>query len=212
MEAQRTKVHLVHAALLELGLPPRYAIDDVSDQGATIDIQFPRCVARTMGLHDWYFCRRKSKPPRLSAAPENGFRYGFELPGDRLGVPLKVLDNPNSKDPLRDIFLAEDFIYANCPDIWLYSKVKRDPRDWDDQFADAFCISLASMLAVPLIQDMELAEAKRVEAHGAKQFNGAGGMFGRLIAQHRAGEPVGAGLYENDPLTSAHGGSWSGRI
>lgn len=210
MEAERTQVHLVQAAQIELGLPPRYSLDDVTDFGAAVDIQFPRCIARCFGLHDWPFCRLTDKPARLSETPVNGFRYGFQLRGDRLGPPLKTSSDPRCRQPVRDILIEGDVLYCNEALIYTRCKVKRDPRDWDDQFADIFSVALASMLAIPVKQDADLAEMLHERAFGPRRQGLTGGLFGRLIAQHVAGEPIGENLYENDPLTSAHGGAHGG--
>ncbi len=209
MEAQRTKVHLVHAALIELGMPPVYSEDENTQFGSIVDVQFPRCIARCFGLHDWSFCRRTSKLTRAAAAPETGYTYQFSMPGDKIGPPLRVSEDAKCANPLRDFRLEGNMLHCDSPQIYGRFKVKLDPRDWDDQFADAFCVALGSMLADPVLQDSNLAETLKMRAFGGNQEGLTGGLFGRLIAQHRAGEPLGDGLYNQDPLTTAHGGgSW----
>lgn len=210
MDSERTKKDLVNAALIELGMPPAYSTDDTSQIGAIVQAQWPRAVARCFGLFDWSFCRRTRLLPRLSAAPLAGFSYQFELPGDRIGPPLRVSASPDCQSPVRNYRIEGNALQANEPVLYARCKVKLDPRDWDDQFADAFVIVLAAMLAKPVKQDGDLEADLLRMAFGTAQERMTGGLFGRLMSQHRAGEPVGDGLYDNDPLTAAHAGHWAG--
>jgi len=67
------------------------------------------------------------------------------------------------------------------------------------------------LLAVPLLQDLELAAEKWAQAFGTRSEGGSGGLFGRLIAQDRAAAPLGSNILANDPLTAGRfSGSWSG--
>lgn len=211
MDSERTKKDVVNAALIELGLPPSYSTDNNTQIGSIVQVQWPRALARCFGLHDWYFCRRTAKLSRLATKPMSGFAYQFDMPGDMLGAPLRVSDSADCQHPVRRFRLEGQTLHCDSADIWLRCKVKLDPRDWDDQFTDAFCVALASMLAVPVKQDEDLAYSLTIKAFGTAQERMTGGLFGRLISQFRAGEPVGDGLYDNDPLTMAHNG-WAGRF
>ncbi|MGL4490518.1 MAG: hypothetical protein ACRCU5_13860 [Rhizobiaceae bacterium] len=212
MDSERTKKDIVNAALIELGLPPSFSTDDTTQIGSIIQVQWPRAIARCFGLHDWFWCRRTSRLTRLSEAPTTGFSYQFQLPGDMLGAPLRVSASADCRHPVRNFRLEAGTLHSDCPEIWLRCKVKLDPRDWDDQFADCFAVALASMLAVPVKQDEDLAYSLSAKAFGSPQERMTGGLFGRLISQMRAGEPVGDGLYAEDPLTAAHDGAWAGRF
>lgn len=213
MSEELDKPHLVNAALIELGMDPNFAEDGQSDLNAVVAIQWPRAVARAFGLHDWTFCRRSARldPIAASAKPENGWAYGFAMPGDKLGGPLGIFTDPLCRVPLRAFLIEEKNLYANEPALWGRFKLKVNPVDWDDVFADAFVVLLAAMLAKPLISDADMAAELMQQALGDPREGGSGGMFGRLMAQDRASQPMPDTLYAGDALTKAHGGgSWHG--
>lgn len=210
-EAEITKPTIVNWALSEIGLAPKFSIDDQTKLGATVDIYWPRAVARCFGVHDWTFCRRTYLLTRQAATPVTGFRYGFDLPGDRIGLPMKYSEDPRSTRPVRNFRIEGTTVFVDVPTLYAVCKVPVDPVAWPPQFMDAFAKCLASYLCVPLLQDIELAGAKEKEAFGNAQEGGAGGMFGRLIAQERAGEPQGDNLLRDDPLTAGRfSGPWYG--
>lgn len=198
-----TKPMLANWALAELGLAPKFSIDAEASLGGDFDIFWPRTVARCFGLHDWTFCRKTYRLTRESAQPDTGYRYGFVLPQPRLGEPVKLLRDPRNETPIRDFRIEGDQLSCDDADVWAVCKVERDPASWDPQFADCFAVAFAANLAVPLLQDLDIAADKEARAFGPPSQGGAGGMFGRLIAQNRAAHPVGSPFLREDPLTSA---------
>lgn len=210
-ESELDKAMIVNWALAELGLAPEFSIDDETTLGGQVDIFWPRAVVHAFGLHDWTFCRRTTQLPRQAEAPATGYLYGYDLPGDRLGEPLKLLSDPRRKTPIRDFRIEGDQLSCDEPQAYAVCKVERDPRNWDPVFATCFATLLASYLAVPLQHDLEMAEAKRVEATGSRSEGGTGGSFGRLIAQNRAAHPPGSPLYQDDPLTAGRASNWAGK-
>lgn len=212
-EAEITKATIVNWALSEIGLAPKFSVDEQTKLGATVDIYWPRAVARCFGVHDWTFCRRTNLLTRQSATPVTGYAYGFDLPGGRIGLPMKYSEDPRSTRPVRNFRIEGETVFVDVPVLYAVCKVPVDPVAWPPQFMDAFAKALASYFSVPLLQDIELAKEKEKEAFGNPQEGGAGGVFGRLIAQERAGEPQGDNLLRDDPLTASRhsGGAWHGR-
>lgn len=206
-DAILTRATVVNWALSELGMPPSFSDDSQTDMGRLVDIFWPRCQARAFGLHDWSFCRETRRLTRISTTPENGWRFAFDLPGDRYGPPLKLLADAARDLPLRDYTIEGAVLYANEEAAWARLKLAIALDAWPPQFADGFATLLASYLAVPLLQDEDLAATKRAEAIGTPSEGGGGGIFGRLIAQDRAGAPVGAPQLQVNPLD---GGRFSG--
>lgn len=207
------KAQIVNWALPELGLAPTFTIDDQTNLGAQVAIFWPRAIGHCFGLHDWTFCRQTVKLTRQLATPSTGYRYGFDLPGNRIGGPQKLLSDPRNQLPLRDSRIEGQSLYADEASVWAVFKVAVDPSIWDSQWASAFATCLASMLAVPLLQDLDLAAEKWAAAFGSPSQGGAGGLFGRLIAQDRAAGPVGSNMLANDPLTGGRASysPWHGR-
>lgn len=196
-EAEIDKAMIVNWALVELGLAPNFSIDPQTKLGALVDIFWPRALARSFGLHDWTFCRRTTQLARQAATPNNGWTYGFDLPGDILGPPLKLTFDAACEMPLRDFTIEGTTVFAHDPIVFARCKVALDPAAWPPQFADGFATLLSSYLAIPLTQDPELKADKEAAAIGTPSTGGAGGIFGRLMAQDRAAAPVGSPAVTN---------------
>jgi len=191
-DAAIDKAMIVNWALTELGLAPNFSIDEDTKLGGLVDIFWPRAEARTFGLHDWTFCRQTFLLTRQAATPVTGWTYGFDLPGDILGPPLKLTSDPHCEVPLRDFAIEGTTVFANEPVVYARCKQVLDPAAWPPQFADGFATLLASYLAIPLTQDADLKADKEAAAIGTPATGGAGGIFGRMIAQDRAASPVGS--------------------
>ncbi|UYT57497.1 hypothetical protein OHI65_13475 [Brucella sp. MAB-22] len=201
------KPTLINRALvLHLGEAPVYSIDAEDDLSGSCDAAWDEAISHCFGLHDWSFARRTQKLNRLANRPENGWEYGFQLPGDRIGPPQKLLRSIHPETPLRNYILEAGNVYANEPDVWGRCKVLVDPEYWPVDWRVAFLMALGSALAKPVIEDEQLEETLRIKAFGTPSQEGTGGAFGRLIAQDRAAAPVGSSPWADDPLTSAR---WS---
>lgn len=197
---------IVNQALVGIGMPASFAIDDQTTFGSTCRLAYGQCRDRVFGLHNWSFLRRTRKLVRHSATPDNGWTYGFDMPGDRLGAPLEVLRSLNPRTRLRDYDIEGASLYAEYSDIWMRIKLDLDPEYWDPAFRAAFVTALGGYLAVPLQQDLDVERLRLTEAFGDRREGGGGGMFGRLMAQDMAGEPLESPFSRGDPLTDAR---WS---
>jgi hypothetical protein len=195
-DAEIDKAMIVNWALVELGLAPKFSIDDETPLGGFVDIFWPRALARSFGLHDWTFCRQTFLLTRQAATPVTGYRYGYDLPGNIIGPVLKLLSDPRRSTPIRDYTIEGKTAFCDDETVYARCKVMVDPVNWEPQFADAFAMLLASYLAIPLLQDADLAANKEAQAIGTPSQGGAGGTFGRMIAQDRAAAPV------SDPAVS----------
>ena len=204
MNGPDSMVTLANRALSRLGQAPTFSLDSADKRAAKIHMAWRDCLDRCFALHDWSWARRTTRLPRRAECPANGWAYGFDLPGDRIGDPLKVMHCPTGPhSPLRDFDIEGGVLYANVPDVWVRLRVEVDPAFWDPGFRSAFVVAFAAFLAVPLQQDADLEAQLFATAFGTSAQGQAGGLFGRLISQNRAGSPVGSPLLRGDPLTDA---------
>lgn len=203
-ETAAAKVLVVNRALLKLGQPASYTIDGNTQLAGIVDQVWPSIEARAVALYDWSFCRDTVKATPLAGPFDNGWQYGFALPGNRIGDPLAVLTQVSPCEQfLRDFMNEGGNLYCNVSPVWVRVRVMSDPTFWDLGFREAFATALAGALAVPVLMDEELEDRRNQEAWGRPQENGGGGLFGRLIALNRAATPVGRTFLDNDPLTAA---------
>lgn len=209
------KATIINWALTDIGAGPMFSIDDGSDMAEQVEAVWQSCVDRVFGLTDWSFAKKTFRNTRLALEPENGFRYAFDLPGGRIGNPLKYSDDPRCRRPLRDFTLEGGQLFCDVPDTWSLCKVYVDPDIWLPEFRAAFVGVLGGYLCVPIWQDADLRAEKLAEAFGTASQGGAGGVFGRLMAQDKASAPIGSPLAQEDPVTNARftgaGSHWAGR-
>lgn len=218
-DSETTRAAIVNQALvIGLGQQPNFSIDaDESDLGGIVDLVWPLVVDRTFGLHDWTFCRRTSKLNRRAATPVTGYAYAFDLPGDKVGDPLKFARDQTFRDPVRDFYLEGLQVHTNEETLYGRFRVLVDPVAWDPAFRAAFVTALAAVLAIPVLQNVNLKDTLEEEAFGSasiRRAGGVGGAFGRLIAQNRAASPIGDPFDGNGVLVDARetgfSGSWWG--
>lgn len=215
-DSEIDKATIVNWALIDLGQPASFSIDEESELGGIVDNVWQRLVDHTFGLADWTFCRRTAKLNRREATPVTGYAFAFDLPGDKVGDPLKLSSDPKFRQPVREFYLEGLQVHSDEAQIYARCRVLVDPVAWDPAFRAAFVTALAGYLAIPVLQDSDMAEDKKKAAFGTPSQGGAGGEFGRLIAQNRASSPIGSPFGGNDVLVDVRqsGGrltdSWHG--
>jgi hypothetical protein len=197
-------VHIVNRALVKLGQPPSFSIDDDSDLAGIVDLTWPGLAAEVVAKYDWSASKLVSKLIPVTDPPDVGWSYGFMLPGNRIGEPLAFLTSPHPPEAfLRDHMIANGLLYANCADVWCRYRGLVDPQYWDLGFAEAFCTAYAARLAVPLLEDQKLAQFFNELAFGRVDQNDGGGLFGKLITINRSSMPQGRQFMANNPLANA---------
>jgi hypothetical protein len=219
MPATIDKTEIINWALTKIGVGAVYSTEDESELALTIENVWQPTVDYAFSMEDWFWTKRTRKLERHAATPENGWAYGYDLPAERIGPAIAFLDQVGiSRRVLRNYNLEGKSVFCDVPDCWAQIKVVVAIDDWDVSFRAAFVVLLASEFAVSVMQDASQAQTLRAEAIGTPAMQGSGGMFGKLIAQNKAAQPMGAEpLMATDPLDDARYGangrdaSWCGR-
>ncbi|MFC0809118.1 hypothetical protein ACFHWW_27370 [Ensifer sp. P24N7] len=206
---------IINYALTDIGAGPMFSIDDDSELAEQIQHVWQPVVDRCFGMHYWSFARKTYRLTRLSATPGNGFSYGFELPGGRIGNPLRYAADARCRSPIRDFTLEAGQFFCDQADVWSQCRVYVAPTHWPPEWRAAFITALGAYLAVPVWQDRQMRDDMLVEAFGTTSRDGAGGVFGRLMAQDAASQPQGDPQTWDEPLSNARFNSgrdhWAGR-
>lgn len=172
-------------------------------------------VDAILGMHDWSFAGKTFRLSQLAEVSDygfdlasnkfnNGWRYAFDLPGERIGsTPRRVLVDPRRPDdPFRDYAIEEGRLFADRTPLWALVTVRATPASWSAPMRLAVIVAVAADLAVPITHDTKLAAELKMEAEGAPEMQGRGGLIGNAIAKDMAGNPNKARLWR-DPLTEA---------
>ncbi|MVA09081.1 hypothetical protein GOZ78_03485 [Agrobacterium vitis] len=213
------KPTIINMTLADIGVGPVFSVDDGSELSENVALVWQRTVDHIFGLHDWSFSLKTFKNRLREEEPENGWRHAFDLPGTRIGNPLKIMDQAGaSPRPLREFTIEEGLLFANCTQTWSLCKVLVSPDIWPPDFRAAFVVAFGGYLAVPVWQDENLRDARLQEAFGSPSQQGGGGLFGRLMAQDKTSRPVGEPMGDDSPLIGVRpqgaggaGDAWYGR-
>lgn len=195
------KAALINRALTQIGVGPVFSIDDGSDLAEICEQAWASCVDHTFGLDDWEFAQVTKRNNRHADRPENGWTYCFDLPAERIGEPLKIMDQAGaSPSPLRNFRIEGGKLYCNAPETWSVCKFVVDPAAWPAPWRVAFERALCGYLAMPVWEDEQLRDDSFAKAFGSPSQQGSGGMFGRLMAQNKAGQPIGEPMQDDNPV------------
>ncbi|WP_398468524.1 hypothetical protein [Tardiphaga sp.] len=205
---------IMNNALSRIAAGSIMAEDEDTDLAAqTVPVYYDRLDA-VLAMYGWTFAGKTYKLDRVGETVENGYvtadtkfmngwRYGFALPGNRVGEPRRVLDNPRRPDyPFRDFLIEGGNLYADRDELWATVTVRPDPIVWRPDFRLALTCLVAADLCIPVTHDQRLAEALFQQGEGSPSEQGRGGLIGRAIAADAASAPAKAPLH-NTPLTDA---------
>lgn len=209
------KAKIINWALTDLGIGPIFSSDDGSDLSQQVENTWERTVVYAFGLDNWHWANKTVPLARQAATPINGYRYGFDLPGDRIGTPETLFYEPGRK--IRNFTIEGSTVFANETTAYARCKLIIAVEDWPPEWTSAFVKLLAANLAMPIQSDNRRREELQQEALGQPHEQGRGGMFGRLMAQNLAAQPIESPLDGGDPLSDARHSSadpymsWAGR-
>jgi hypothetical protein len=209
------ELSIANGALAQFGGGEIFAFDEETELARKVNAVYEARRDSLLALHAWQFNRRTYKLDEIAGSAENGwdatdywgngYRHAFQLPGDAIGTPRRVLTNPRAPHaPLRDYLLEEGRLYADFHPLWASVGVRADPAAWPASFRLAAMVLIASDLAIPVAGDARLAEELRLRGEGPVELGGRGGLVGVAINQDVSGSPGPSPIATNDDLTTAH--------
>lgn len=206
-------VIIINRALARIGAAPISSLtEETAKVRQCLAVYYDRIDA-LLGLREWSFAGKTYALDQVAESDadfsasakkfKNGWRYAFSLPGDRLGLPWRVMTDPRRPDtPLRAFTIEQDRVFAEHKPLWATVTVRAAPSAWTPAFRIGAVVAVAADLCVPIAHDKTLAEALREEAQGGAADNGRGGLIGAAIAADHAGAPRKAAHWQ-DPLGQA---------
>ena len=91
MAAGDTGVSICSDALLMLGSKAISSFNDGTDESSVCDRLYPDIRDSVLTTYPWSFNTKKIQLARLLTTPGSVWRYAYQLPGDRLVAPHRVL-------------------------------------------------------------------------------------------------------------------------
>ena len=163
-----SEVEICNMALAHLGASPIVSLDENRISAQRCKLFYPNCRNLTLRDHRWTFAQRRRALASMALPDEyiGKYSYAYALPSDCLkshGViesPVLAIEPTTTVEQPFEIArtaTGEKIILANIQSAVLsYTMRVVDPTWFDDEFAAAVALKLASVLAVPLIKNKAL--------------------------------------------------------
>jgi len=164
-------VEVANEVLTLLGDQAITALTDDSDRARAVARVYTPTLDEALRTHDWNFARMRAVLARLTAVPEFGYGYMYQLPQNPLC--LRVLEtNLDATTPWEiETYITADataqyrviLTDATSLEIAYIARIE-DPTLWDSLFADAFVHELARRVAYAITRNATLTESLRAAA------------------------------------------------
>lgn len=158
-----TTTEIVNLALSKLGSSLISSLGDETVPGSKHgDLLYMPMLNRILREFPWSFATREATLAQLPAATSTDWDYSYTLPSDSVRL-LKV--KGTEKDSKEENFARHgNTLHAKItPVVVEYITNNIEPDDFDGDFQDAFVTLLASELAAPVKQSVQLGQAMREE-------------------------------------------------
>lgn len=151
-----SKVDIVSNALLLVGHPSISSFDPDQGAGATVGAAlYDTTLEYLLSTTYWRFSVKQQQLNRLSATPEQGWEYAFQIPTDAITIH-RVYPRSNYQ-------IYGDLIYCNQQELLADYTFKPEAADLPSYFVQAFQYKLAADFAISITNDTQknqLYEAK----------------------------------------------------
>ena len=139
---------------------------------------YPEYIKYLLSIYSWRFTVKKVQLARLVGTPINEWKYKYQLPSDML--IMRALFNSSSTGiiPQTNYEIFENQILTNEEKVYIDYQFQPDESTFPPFFIEFAIKALASKLAMPITDDKNLTELKKVEAFGSPSDNLNGGEFG----------------------------------
>lgn len=191
----QSDIDIVNAALRRIGSSPILDLDEDTALANQAVPAYGEARDECFAAYEWSFAVATRQASRAALTPENGWTYAYVLPGNMIGQPRRVLDDPRDPGrPLRRYALEEGHLFADVEQVWITALYAVSPDLWPPPFRAAVVALAASRMAITVTQQASFAAELRQEAVGSPAQGGTGGLLGRAIlldAQHPGPAPLG---------------------
>lgn len=198
-----SEITIVNRACAKLGIDPLQDMEEETIGGQTARLVYDSFVELCLGLYPWSFGKEIRALAKLSdVTSEYGFAHVFDLPGDRIGPPIRVSDSATDPDRIFNRFvLYGGRIHADADPLFVDIKYMAPPDRWSATFREAVVLGLAGELALAMVDDANLRAALRSDAFGPPSQFPRGGAMGAAITEEARATPARRAPVDRNPLT-----------
>lgn len=133
---------------------------------------------------------KKALLARLATAPVNEWKYAYQLPSDRIGAPFALFNSSAvGASPVKHYEVFADKVYTNEVTVYVDYPFKPVEPDFPGYFVEFLVLAVAAHLALPITDQMGMAQQFSQLAYGLPSDNMSGGALGRARYADAAQQP-----------------------
>jgi hypothetical protein len=183
MASGDTKLSICSDALIYLGQKPLTSFSEVSDSSQICDRLYDDIRDMVLCMYPWSFCFKKTQIARLIDAPTFGWKYQYQLPGDRLaGVRAVYADNTVNYPTTVEFDVQQDKLLTNIEEAWIDYQYRTPESEMPTYFVNFLKYVLAANFAQMVTDQLTKAEYYQRLAFGLPEENMRGGYFRQVMA------------------------------
>ena len=182
---------VANEALTLLGDAAIMTLTENSDRARALKRLYTPTLDEALRSHDWNFARMRAALGRLTAVPEFGYSFMYQLPQDPLCLRVLTTNLKANEAWEIETFITADntaqyrviLTDASAIEIRYIARVT-SPTLWDALFADAFVHELARRACYAITRNATLVETLRVETKEKwREARSVDGQESRRLAQ-----------------------------
>ena len=179
-------IDIASQAFTLLGADAISSFNDGSNESDIGTQLYSDYVKNLLCSYPWTFATKKARLNQETTPPVNEYTYSHILPAEALLVWTVFDSSQVGASPIRDydIYAGEGTrrIYSNYADLWADYTVYTSEANWLPYFTQFAVNALAAHFAMPLTQNIQLADYYDKIAFGGVSSNRKGGLYGMATA------------------------------
>ena len=201
-----TDTSICSGALTLLGIETIDSLTEETENAETCAQIYAVTRDALISEYPWRFAIEKAQLSRLVDAPENEWKFAFQLPSTIVGGPHAVFDSGVQGAPIvKNWELFGDKLFSNYEALWVDFRVSANESKFPHYFTQLMVYEMAWKLADAVTEDMEKTKLWFKVARGDSEEGGKGGYY-RTATQADAFGNTGSVIRDHTLIQARMGG------
>lgn len=199
-----TDVDICARALVNIGMKPIDNLSGDDDVTRACTLLYPMVKKEVLSMYPWWCTKSKVRLNRLTDTPVNEYKYGFQLPSNRLSGPLAIYNSADEGAiPIKSWDIFGEEVLSNEESLWGNFQFDIDESKFTPYIENLIIYILSARLAESLTDDSSKADKYDFIAFGNPGEKRQGGYFETaktIDSRFRPNQAI-----DNFPLTDVRG-------
>lgn len=183
MASGDTKLSICSDALIYLGQKPLTSFAETSDSAQICDRLYDDIRDMVLSMYPWSFTLKKVQLARLVDTPAFGWKYLYQLPGDRLaGIRAVHADDTVNYPATVEFDVQQDKLLTNIEEAWIDYQYRTPESEMPSYFVNFLKYALAANFAQMVTDQLTKADYYQRLAFGLPEENMRGGFFRQAMS------------------------------